>query len=451
MNDQERIIHVPKVDKNLITSANLPTPLVTESVKEMMKSTRLIVDPETLRWNSKAIINAILMAILEPLTKKQLATKYFIKKALLPMHLYLDTIGKKNYKFRMPWYIKKLLYLTYSDFDYKDSDIQDIIASSLARIIYYAYHPKKLKRLIYVMGNKRNSRMCAAIENIIKTREYGDFSGYIEPCCGGLSLSMTILNLLPDITNVILNDDDWDKTNLFKIVMKDPEKLLELCLEKEVSKEFFQSEKIKEQTARKEEKGGGKTPSLERAARYLYLNLTSARGKCGSFNSNKTVSAYRKNLISILTYHDFLLQQAKIKNEDLLSLLEKNVRKSTQLIVVDPPYFETSGFEERNTKGEKKFSKDAHEKMSQLLNRLSKKNAIIYFCRSTCTREKSESDSNLQARNEKLRKQLEAWYGDFYYIDIVMDDRYTTERIYCSFNFEGATEPINVTRGGVQA
>lgn len=328
------------------------------------------------------------------------------------------------------------------------------IAWMLARILYCPLSKvdtECTERLLYVLGNKWNPKMQAAIKRIEDTAET-EWKVSVETCAGALG----IFSRSDFATKKILNDSDWNKVNLLRVIRDYHRELIVLARALEVRESTFDSLKNCDVKP-------SKSANIAAAARFLYLNLNSHMGECCNFDKDADNCKYHARLSQIYPLHK-KLQEVSIFDKDIFDILNMYHKKGeadNTLFVVDPPYLDTSGYEKRLVSHEpsygKGFGMEQHKKLSGLLRRIKQKdgNDFIYFCRVTVPRTKNQKTKECKNTPEELRKMdrdLELEIGrlycghGFYYTDVHTLSDGTVERIITSFNFDGAT-PYGSERG----
>ena len=322
----------------------------------------------------------------------------------------------------------------------------------LARILYKPLvtdNTKCTERLLYVLGNKWNPEMQKAIKQIVETAA-SKWENSVETCTGGLGI---FSNVKFAQKKQILNDNDWNKSNLLKAIRDYPRKLIVKARSLEASKNTFNRLRYCKVTP-------SKSVSIAAAARYLYLNLNSVMGECEIFDKASTEKKYYERLEQIYPLHR-RLQDVEILDEDIFDVLKKHRKTDKCVFIIDPPYLDTSGYEKRIVRNEpsygKTFGLEQHRNLATILRNIKQKegNDFIYFCRVTATRHKDQKTKqckNTPTELAKLDRELQREIGrlyfgrGFYYIDVNTSPDGTTERIITSFNFDGAT-PYGCERG----
>lgn len=326
-----------------------------------------------------------------------------------------------------------------------EESLSEAITWILAHILYHPLETVdtgRAERLLYVMGNKWNSEMQKAIKHIAETADTA-WDNSVETCAGGLGIFSNIMFA----QNQILNDNDWNKANLLKVIRDYPREFITGARALEVNADTFDLLKNCNATP-------SKSPNIAAAVCFLYLNLNSVLGQCECFDKDATSEKYYERLGQIYPLHR-RLQGVHIFDKDIFYILKKYRKTEKTLFFVDPPYLGTSGYEKRIVRNEPpyglKFGLEQHQKLATILRNIKQKdgNDFIYFCRITATRHKNQKTKECKNTAEELAKmdrciQREIgrlYFGHgFYYADVNVSSDGTTERIITSFSFDGANE-----------
>ena len=300
-----------------------------------------------------------------------------------------------------------------------------------------------------VMGNKGNKKMLDVFHQIMQS-----FANIcpdwriVEPCAGSCTLT---LNLDYAYNQYYVNDDDWEKANFFH-VLRDRHKNLINTLDGWTSdRETYNARKSEDQDFRTKNQTFDvirpNTPKSElddcAAARYFFINVASLRND-STFNATLTECNYRRRIIQLYPLRD-KLEKVHIYNEDLFVFLNRFVKKSNTLFIVDPPYLFSSGYASRMTAGKKEFGLAEHIQLAKLLTgTVDRKNHIIYFCRTTMRPDAGIKDPDEREKDKKCNQKYltnlicTLYRGvDLYFIDVDIDCN-VTERIITSFSFPGS-------------
>ncbi len=144
-----------------------------------------------------------------------------------------------------------------------------------------------------------------AIDKIFTTSNI-DWETSVETCAGALGIHMNHCHAELQI----INDDDWNKMNLYRAIKESPEELIlkMICipvdrntfneLKKEAAKEKKQLKQSKIRLSSKID--------INAAARYLYLNIVSFRHMGNTFLNTIKEENYRETLSRIYSFHEKL-------------------------------------------------------------------------------------------------------------------------------------------------
>ncbi len=207
-----------------------------------------------------------------------------------------------------------------------------------------------------------------------------NISTYVEPFVGGGAVLFWVLKNCPNIKRVVINDMNERLINLYRVVKKNPEKLIKMLrnlediylpLNEEKRKDFYLkcrcrfNEKI--------------TDIIEQSALFIFLNRTCFNGlyrenSKGEFNVPH--GKYSRPLIcdeSTILEDSRLLQKVEILNGDFAGT-KKYAGKNT-LFYLDPPYkplSETSSF---NSYLKESFDDAEQVRLRDFCNEISRKGA----------------------------------------------------------------------------
>lgn len=320
--------------------------------------------------------------------------------------------------------------------------LNETVTGMLVRVLYQP--PTAVSSLICkfltIHGNKWNKKMIAAVQNILNTAAK-TWKTSVETCAGGLGL-FSNFDFAPQ---KILNDNNWEIANLLKVIKDTPHELL-LRLHALVA-DVTTFNKLKNMSVKCTKK-----PNIDAAVRFLFLNLTSCRGLCESWDAKRSLH-YAQKLEAIYPLH-IRLQKTEILDLDILQVLGIYKNNRNTLFIVDPPYLDTKGYETRMMRKVPKYGKsfgiEEHRKLAARLLRIKENegNDFIYFCRVTATRhvttkgkERKNTPEEIAQMDQWLERKIDRmyWGKGLFYIDIQTHSDGTTERIITSFNFQGAT------------
>lgn len=382
---------------------------------------------------STSIINGLLDFFLLPTIYQQLTSS--------PLHQLL-TIAERRYKksisIRMPEALyHKLLALSSS------TPLKDVAEMVLAISLYYPLEKvdfsKETSHLLRVMGSKFDPRMTNAITDIFKT-PYRKWETSIETCAGALGIHCNHCVS----SNQVINDDDWQKINLYKAVKENPRELLIYALSLDASPEVFNS--LKAQTV----VAPSSKINYAEAARFLFLNATSYLNDGSTFLNGMNNQRWHKRLQSIYPLHQ-KLQNTVILEQDLFKVIRRYRKEHNAIFIVDPPYLDANVYKGRLVRNKeehgREFGLKEHQRLAKLLRTIKYEdnNDFIYFCRITTTRKKNRENQIVSTAEElhvgdvHMNGMIDDlyWGFGFYYIDVALDNG-TTERIITSFPFEGS-------------
>lgn len=308
------------------------------------------------------------------------------------------------------------------------------------------------KPLLHILGSKWEARMRNAIDKIFTTSNI-DWETSVETCAGALGIHMNHCHAELQI----INDDDWNKMNLYRTIKEFPEELIlkMICIPvdrntfNELKKEAAKEKELLEQSKIKV----SSKIDINAAARYLYLNIVSFRHMSNTFLNTIKEENYRKTLSRIYPFHE-KLKDTVIDEKDIFKVINKYRKNPNTLFIVDPNYLDTNAYLDRIIKKPENygaaFGLDEHKKLAKLLCSIKKNsgNDFIYFCRITATRKKDKknkviSDSEeLKILDRDLKEKITDLFYKFkqhlYYFDVELDNG-TIERIITSFPFKDAT------------
>ena len=333
-----------------------------------------------------------------------------------------------------------------------DKTTHEITNKTSDEVIDEITNKNSYKPLIHILGSKWDDRMCGAIEKIFVTSNiYWQIS--VETCAGALGIHMNHCHA----KSQVINDDDWNKMNLYRAIKESPEELILKMICIPVDKSTFN--KLKEEAAKEKKqlkqskiKVSSKI-DINAAARYLYLNIVSFRHMGNTFLNTIKEKNYRENLTRIYSFHE-KLKDTVIHEKDIFKVINKYRKNPNTLFIVDPNYLDANAYLDRTIKKPENygatFGLDEHKKLAKLLCSIKKNsgNDFIYFCRITATRKKDKKNKvisdpeELKILDRDLKEKINDLFYKFkqhlYYLDVELDNG-TTERIITSFPFKDAT------------
>lgn len=298
--------------------------------------------------------------------------------------------------------------------------------------------------LVRLKGNKWSKLMQDAIKSICHTAIKDQWESSIEIFAGALG----IFSNFAFASHEIINDIDLQKVNLYKAIQSSKEDMLIKLLSESVDEQTFENNKAKK-------KGfilDNKKVNIDAAVNYLFLNLLSVRNLGITFK-RMAYEVYRNKMNAIYPLSE-RLKNTEICGLHALEILDKHKSDSSTVFIVDPPYLDTSGYENeilidrKYDDDKKKFGYREHVELARLLREAHQKygNDFIFFCRTTITRVKDQKTKDitnlgkLDTGDRHIQGIIDDlyWGYGFYYIDIPYDKDGTIERIITSFEFDGA-------------
>ncbi len=433
-----------------VTTLTLPTALI-EQCKEAYCTAN----------TSEAIRNALTDFLLLPYTEQKIDS--FAVHQLLPDIEDRQTLSKVT--LRLDDNLRRILLELSAEQDSLSKTAELMISHTLNA--EPQEHSTSLKTdLLYILGNKRDSKMQDAIRTIKDTAQNVRWETCIETCVGVLG----IYSNFRFANTEIMNDNDWNKINLYKAIQENPRRLIILARALKVDTATFNAQKSLLDNTKHSAK-----VNYEAASAYLYLNKNSFRHEGTVLNNKATQSSYHKRLAAIAPLHQRMNQTAsssqatKFQNIDLLKLIEKYRRQKHVLFIVDPPYLDVDYYNKKsgNAVSDDSTSKDSvpddftsdsaesdtaksddtifgeaeHKKLARLLQLVKQNNGnnFIYFCRITAAKS-DQKKPNAEEWDRHMHGRIDDLYHGhgFYCMDVALDDA-TTERIITSFPFKGAT------------
>lgn len=305
------------------------------------------------------------------------------------------------------------------------------------------------KPLIHILGSKWDVRMRDAIDKIFTTSNI-DWETSVETCVGALGIHMNHCHA----KSQVINDDDWNKMNLYRAIKEFPEELILKMICIPVDRNTFNE--LKEEAAKEKEllkqskiKVSSKI-DINAAARYLYLNIVSFRHMGNTFLNTIKEENYRKTLSRIYSFHE-KLKDTVIDEKNIFKIINKYRKNPNTLFIVDPNYLNANAYLDRIIKKPEEygaaFGLNEHKKLAKLLCSTKKNwgNDFIYFCRITATRKKDKQNNlisdpkELEILDRDLKETINDLYYNhgLYYLDVESNNG-IIERIITSFPFENA-------------
>lgn len=221
--------------------------------------------------------------------------------------------------------------------------------------------------------------------NEIGKRLPKSWNTYYEPFVGGGAL---LVNLQNDerVSNAVISDLNSELINLYNVVKKNPDKLLDVLSGKEFenNEDAFRNLKNEFNTLT-----GLPGNNVRRAALLIYLNKHGYNGlwrvnSKGKFNV--PFGRYQKR--NMPTDHSILKFSTMLKNVKILNRdFEQAIKSATNgdFIYFDPPYHpvsKTAGFTDYNSNG---FTFDDQKRLAAVFKNLSKKGVFLMLSNSKVT------------------------------------------------------------------
>lgn len=281
------------------------------------------------------------------------------------------------------------------------------------------------RHALRVPGSKRDERMLEAITKVLGNRHY---DASVEPCGGALEIH---LNFKVAETEIVC-DTDPEKINLYRVMQTHHKAFVTRALSYQIDSATFSIMK-----------NCKPTNSIDKAVRFFYLNLTSARNGKKTFKG-MTPRTYWNAIAATYALHA-RLQNTQIHKRDIFYTLSgKNLPDGRTLLIVDPPYIKTKAYHQN-------LSRSKHRKLATRLQNLCRKGSfdLVYFCRVTDGHDKADSAQQAKKElNDVIMKGLidNLYFNhDLFFIDVPLDHG-VIERIITSFHFDGAL-PYGLERG----
>ena len=190
-----------------------------------------------------------------------------------------------------------------------------------------------MKPFITYIGSKQ--KFMSKIDNLLPEH----INNYYEPFVGGGSVFFYI-NEHYDVNKNYINDLDSDLINIYKVIKKNPDELIEELKILNKLKSKSQYEKIVKYF------NENKSDKIKYAANYIFISKKSYNGKLNynekrgnikpnySFDKIKTQIYVKDNIYDCSE----LLNSTKISNYDYNEFFNKNKPKKGDFVFIDPPY-----------------------------------------------------------------------------------------------------------------
>lgn len=211
-----------------------------------------------------------------------------------------------------------------------------------------------------------------------------DISTYYEPFVGGAAV---LFALQPK--KAIINDYNIELINVYRVIMDNPDNLIEILEkhEKNNCSEYFY--KIREVDRTSEYKN---LTDVERAARIIYLNKTCFNGlyrvnQAGQFNSpyGKYKNPNIVNSPVIKALHDYLSNNnITITSGDYKEPLKKIRANTKSFVYLDPPYYPLSSSSSFTGYTDNGFGEEQQIELKNECLKLNRKGIKFLLSNSSC-------------------------------------------------------------------
>lgn len=279
---------------------------------------------------------------------------------------------------------------------------------------------------ITVKGNKK--WFLVEYRKILKELP-GVTNTFIEPFMGSGVVTLDTL-FQNRFKRIITNDNYKHKTNYIKALFQNPEKLKSECLSLKPDDRTYHNACTQIDANTFHAPIDHKVAALYHLKNHCenYLG-TLKQNKLTENNPNATEN-YRKNL-DFFCNIPILAKKIKIFNEDALDIIKKNSRKKNFLFV-DPPYPETSDYEQKSDP--KQFEEIA--KATIAFN-----GYFLFCCRITGKHQNIHSHTNTYTKKDLCIKNIidKLFYGHkLFYLDYLFSrNGVAIERVITNFPFSG--------------
>lgn len=308
----------------------------------------------------------------------------------------------------------------------------------------------KIYPVIQIAGMKNwNWLQSKVLPNMVKALEAMNITTHCEVCVGGLGLQP--VRLLEHLKNVVwvINDKDFKKVNLYKVIRDYPLKLEYACddiltiVQSMIASDmvhennrYLDVQEIILQQIKSELQTKGFTKEVIDATVTILQNCHSERATTYTVEDQR--DAFRKKAANICPM-SYLFQKCKsviITSEDLLDVIKKNMRKKKVVLWIDPPYYLSDGGYPENQPGW-----NYHHQIYEHLIKVKCK--FVLFLRMNASR-----TANVDIDNKAIDDSLESFYDNrykgknFYYRDMPVNQKCgnTIERVITNFAFDGCFE-----------
>lgn len=211
-----------------------------------------------------------------------------------------------------------------------------------------------------------------------------DITTYYEPFVGG---GAVLFALQPK--KAVINDYNAELINVYKVIMDNHQKLMEILEEHEKnnSSEYFY--KVRELDRTSDYKN---ISEVERAARIIYLNKTCYNGlyrvnQAGQFNSpyGKYKNPNIVNSTTVKSLHDYFNKcNITVSNGDYKDILKKIRANTKSFVYLDPPYYPLSSSSSFTGYTDNGFGAEQQIELKNECDKLNKKGIRFLLSNSSC-------------------------------------------------------------------
>ncbi len=205
------------------------------------------------------------------------------------------------------------------------------------------------------------------------------FANYFEPFVGGGALFFALYNRgLLDGKRVYLFDRNEELINTYRVIQRSPQALLKklFAFEQRHTKEFYYA--VREWDRKEYFK---ELDSVERAARFIYLNKTCFNGlyrvnKKGYFNV--PMGRYKNPKIcdeDLILQASLALQGVRIEVADFGKVLE--FAQSNDFVYFDPPYYPLNATSNFTSYTDLAFLEDEQRRLYEVFEQLDKRGVYV--------------------------------------------------------------------------
>ena len=303
---------------------------------------------------------------------------------LISVNVTLNENAWENVKYVTTYPIKK-----YNDKLVMYGENKDAVLYAIEFISYFVRNPQRFiilepNSILKLHGNKWQPKMIKTINEIL------DLSGYkpynlIDTCGGALGLSMNIT-----ANDYYINDYDSNKIVLYETLQKHHFELVDFMYEKYLSNQYDEQDFDKANSIVNESSENVSAFELSADMIFLYYMRDGRQMKSFIYNKNRDKNDTFQ-LSKFFSNHHRMLQHASIYNKDIIDFLKSdkitevlNHKRRKSLLVVDPPYYDTTGYDvnaDKKSKGEKNVTLDLEEHQQIIEFLVGGNTPFLYFCR----------------------------------------------------------------------